>query len=273
MIQRVVGMYFSPTGTTKKVVMEIAQKLSEKFDCNLGEIDFTLPEDRKKVQSFGETDLVVFGTPVYAGRVPNVLLKYIDTLEGGGALAVPVAVYGNRAYEDSLAELQALLHEDGFIPVAAGAFIGEHSMSYTLAAGRPDVKDMEIISNFADGIYKKVTEENLPEEWRPLAVGGEWPSKGYYKPQDRNGNFIDIRKVVSKVSDKCNDCKICAEVCPMGSISYEDVRIYTGICIKCGSCVKRCPTGARYYDDEKFLYHVHEVEDCNMDRKEPETFL
>ena len=72
-------MYFSPTGTTEKIVQELVEILAIKFGCEKAYVDFTLPGIRETAQSFGKEDLVVFGTPVYAGRVPNVLLKYIPT--------------------------------------------------------------------------------------------------------------------------------------------------------------------------------------------------
>ena len=77
MIERVVAMYFSPTDTTKKVVKEIAGILADHLKCEQIDVDFTLPTVRESVQIFRKKDLVVFGTPVYAGRVPNILLKYI----------------------------------------------------------------------------------------------------------------------------------------------------------------------------------------------------
>lgn len=129
------SMYFSATDTTKKVVTGIAQKISEKIDWgkSINNIDFTLPGVREKSVSFSEKDLVIFGVPVYAGRVPNVLIKYLNTISGNGALAIPVVVYGNRNYDDALIELKDILESNGFIVIAAGAFIGEHSFSYTLA--------------------------------------------------------------------------------------------------------------------------------------------
>ena len=95
---KIQAMYFSPTGTTARVVCELATALAEKISGNagVGQMDFTLPGARKKAVSFGPQDLVVFGVPVYAGRVPNVLLKYLDTIEGRGARAVPVVLFGNR---------------------------------------------------------------------------------------------------------------------------------------------------------------------------------
>ena len=273
MIDRVVGMYFSPTGTTEKIVQELVELLSLKFQCEKAYIDFTLPGVREEVQTFSSSDLVIFGTPVYAGRVPNVLLKYIHTVSGGEALAVPIVLFGNRNYDDALAELQSLLAEDGFLPVAAGAFVGEHSFSEILGAGRPDNADMEVAETFADDIYNKLCDGFRPKKGELLNVGGEYPSKGYYQPRDRKGNPVDIRKVKPKTSDSCNNCKLCVKVCPMGSISFDNVRDFTGICIKCGSCIKKCPMGAKYYDAESYLYHQHELEEEYTRRAEPSLFL
>lgn len=75
--------------------------------------------------------------PVIAGRVPNVLLKFLDTLQGGGALAVPVVLYGNRNFDDALIELRNILQDRGFYAIGAAAFIGEHSFS---GSWRPAVR-------------------------------------------------------------------------------------------------------------------------------------
>ena len=84
---------------------------------------------------------------------------------------------------------------------------------------------------------------------------------------------MDIRKVTPKTSDSCNNCGLCAKVCPMGSINPENVRELTGICIKCGSCEKKCPMGAKYYDAESYLYHKHELEEEYIRRAEPSLFF
>ena len=78
MIKKVWGMYFTGTGTTEKVVTHIGKKIAEKLGVEYEDYDFTLPKVRKVEKSFIEEDLVVFGTPVIAGRVPNLLLKYLD---------------------------------------------------------------------------------------------------------------------------------------------------------------------------------------------------
>ena len=106
---------------------------------------------------FLKGNIVIFGVPVYAGSVPEVLLEYIKAVHGNGALAVAVVVYGNRDYDDALIELTDLLESQGFIVVAAAAFIGEHSYSKVLAQGRPDDGDMALATEFATLVSRKIS--------------------------------------------------------------------------------------------------------------------
>jgi NAD-dependent dihydropyrimidine dehydrogenase PreA subunit/flavodoxin len=265
-------MYFSATGTTEKVVTKVAQRISETIygQSAVKVIDFTLPGGRSEAVSFSEGDVVIFGVPVIAGRVPNVLLKFLNSINGNGAIAAAVVVYGNRNYDDALMELKDILVKDGFIVVAACAFIGEHSFSGILAKGRPDEKDMEAADDFARQICRKITEE---EEITSLEVKGIRPYRPYYKPQDKDGHPVDIRKVTPKTNSSCLGCGVCAEACPMGSIDTADISRLNGICIKCCACVKKCPVQAKYFDDEKYLIHKSELETEFNARREPELFI
>lgn len=140
-IKEVRAVYFSPTGTTRRVVECVAAELAARMSVPMQTVDFTLPQNRQAPLIFDSQSLIVFGTPVIAGRVPNVLLKYLAALEGQGAPAVPIVVFGNRDFDDALIELRDILAEGGCRPFAAAAFVGEHSFSRTLAAGRPDEED------------------------------------------------------------------------------------------------------------------------------------
>lgn len=274
-IRKVTGVYFSATGTTEKVVTLIAERLAELLTPGRGAdlFDFTLPSARLFTQEFGKGDLVVAGTPTYAGRVPNVLLPYLrENITSNGALVVPVVLFGNRNYDDSLIELCGILEDNGFIPVAGGAFIGEHSFSYKLAAGRPDAEDLKKAEGFADAAADKIRNTD-EQDLVPVKVRGEDPVRPYYTPRDRNGNGIDIRKVKPVTGPECDRCRTCVSVCPMGSIPEDDPTQCTGICIKCGACVKKCPMGCKYFNDENYVYHMHELEDMYVRRAEPELFI
>lgn len=273
-INKVWAVYFSATGTTRKTVECIAKGISEKLEAGYQAYDFTLPAARETPLQFNKGDLVIFGTPVYAGRVPNVLLKYLATMRGNEALAVPVVLYGNRNYDDGLIELRDILEKGGLHTIAAAAFIGEHSFSGILAEGRPDTADMILVNDFADRVAEKIQSSDELSGMDPIPVNGiAEPYRGYYQPRDRSGAPVDIRKVKPLTTEACSNCMICAEVCPMGSISRDKAAEFTGICIKCGACIKRCPMHAKYYEDEAFLHHQRELEEGFARRAEPEWFV
>ena len=214
MNQNIKSVYFSPTGTTRKIVTGIVDKLAQSMRSkSVKNIDFTLPHARKEPLSFTGQDLVVFGVPVYAGRVPNVLLKYLNGMMGNGASAIAVVVYGNRHYNDALIELKDILESKGMKVVAGGAFIGEHSFSKTLGMDRPDEQDMSVVTEFARQIYQKMTSQNVYES---LSVPGDRPYRAYSKPKDKDNKPMVLHKITPKTNSDCISCKLCANFCPMG---------------------------------------------------------
>ena len=275
-IKTVWSVWFSATGTTQKVVTALSKSLAEQLGAGWQEYCFNLPKAREEDLTFGPGDLVVLGVPVYAGRVPNLILPYVrDRIHGGGALAVPVVLYGNRNFDDGLMELRNVARDNGFCPVAAGAFVGEHSFSKVLGAGRPDGDDMALVQQLADRTAAKV--KALTEApAQAVEVEGCDPIRPYYTPRDRHGEPIRDFLKAKPVTDpaKCVKCGLCARICPMGSIDPQDVSSVVGKCIKCCACVKKCPRGAKYFDHEGYLYHQHELEDQYAGRRaESKIFL
>ena len=65
-IKKVWKVYFSPTGTTKKVVTLLAEETAAALGAALEEYDFTLPAARQNFPQVDSDDLVVFGMPTYA---------------------------------------------------------------------------------------------------------------------------------------------------------------------------------------------------------------
>ena len=164
-LKSVTAAFFSPTGNAKKIVNEIAQEIAAQAQVPLRTIDFTLPEARNDDGTKGEgalyafepCDLVVIGTPVYAGRIPNKILPAFQTLfAGNGALAVPVVTFGNRSFDNGLIEVRMEMEKHGFHTIAGAAFVSEHVFSDKLAAGRPDEEDMQSMRRFADAVAAKV---------------------------------------------------------------------------------------------------------------------
>ena len=265
---------FSPTGTTRRVSSCVAEALAVRQGLSLHIHDVTQPQQRREALSFGPDDLAVIGFPVYAGRLPNLLLPYIKTLRGEGTSAIPLVVFGNRNYDDALLELGLLLEDQGFRCVSAAAFVGEHSFSRTLGAGRPDAADLETARSFAEKTAEKLKQGRFPKDLWELLGEAERPLKPYYIPRDRDGNPINILKVKPRLDPvKCIGCGKCVPLCPMGSISAENVAEIRGVCLKCGACIKGCPHGARYFDDPGYLLHTRILEEQFGRRAEPSLFL
>ena len=116
----------------------MAEAAGEALALPVRELDYTLPPAREQNYAFGEGDLIFWGSPTYAGRLPNVLLPFLrGRFTGGGAAAVAVVLYGNRGYDDALKELCEVLSGNGFCPAAASAMVGEHAFAPALPmAGR-----------------------------------------------------------------------------------------------------------------------------------------
>ena len=252
-MNRVCACYFSPCGNVEAAASAIAEGAARTLGLTMERVDLTLPAARAGDIEFGPGDLAILGTPVYAGRVPNKLMPYIrDHIHGKGALCVPVVCFGNRAFDDALAELFLLVRDNGFAPVAAAAVVSEHSFAPALAAGRPNDADLAELRAFGAKAAEKAQKNGpvLP------AVPGAMPPEKYYTPLRADGAPAKFLKAVPKTDmAKCTRCGTCAKVCPMGSVDSADPVVTTGVCVKCQACIKRCPAGARYFDDEDFLSH------------------
>ena len=148
-ITRVCAVYWSATGNTEKIVRAMGNAAAKALRCPLGELDFTIPAARETVTEFQAGDLVIVGSPTYAGKLPNKILPdFQSKLKGNGARAVAVVTYGNRSFDNSLAELVSVLKADGFITAGGAAFACRHAFSDLLAPGRPDDADLKAAETF-----------------------------------------------------------------------------------------------------------------------------
>ena len=158
--ETVCTVVFSPTGTSKKIAETVARSIASDAGTEaaaLKTIDLTHAAAHSAALSAGA--VAVIAAPVYGGHVAPTAAKRLETLRGSGTPAVVIAVYGNRAFEKAAAELAALAARQGFVPVAAAAFVGEHSYSTPetpVAAGRPDAQDLARAAEFGAAVRKKL---------------------------------------------------------------------------------------------------------------------
>lgn len=261
MYKKVNALYFSATGMVGKVVREIAKSLDKNYET----YNITFPKAREKSIEFTDQDIVVIGVPVYAGRVPELVADYFKKVSGDNTLAIFVAVYGNRDYEDALVELRDIFEEKGFIGVAACSFIGEHSYTAEVGTGRPDEMDLNIARDFTEKIKAKLTRTQSKDELDFFFVKGNVP----YKERK------DFPEMAPYTDDSCINCEVCAKFCPTGAISFQDFSdIDSKKCIACCSCIKRCPVDSKSMHHEFFnMIKERLITNCKEIRKEPELFL
>ena len=219
---QLLNAYFSPTGTT----YQVAQTIAEGFSCPVTEMD--LSSSDCKAQLSDNTVLLV-AAPVYGGRIPAVALERLSRLQSNGQKAVAVVVYGNREFDDALLELKNILAGNGFQVVAAAAFIAEHSIVRSIAAGRPDERDRAIARKFGADVAAKL------ESLTAVEVPGNDP----YRPANPSAFH-------PKANEACIQCGKCVEQCPVGAIPMANPgETLDNMCINCMRCVKVCPVQAR----------------------------
>ena len=271
MTKQITNLHFSPTGNAKKIGAALAQAAAAVLQLPVTAYDITLPQNRIALPVFTSEDLLIITMPVYAGRLPNKIAPdLIRLLKGDHTKAIAAVTYGNRHYDDALSEMKFILENAGFELVGAMAVPSEHAFSKSIATGRPDETDLAAIADYMSALAEKLkTELDLS----PVNVPGNDPVGPYYTPLGTDGKPAKFLKAKPLTRPElCTHCKLCAQNCPMGSISKADPADVTGICIKCQACVRHCPVQAKYFDDAAFQSHVQMLEGFAVGRKEIEYF-
>lgn len=189
--------------------------------CQAAEIQFT------------SQDAVVFGAPVYGGRLFKGFAERLAGVRGDQTPCVVTVTYGNRDYDDALLEFCDLVKAQGFIPIAAAALVGQHTYG-SIQVGRPDEKDLAENAAFA----QKAAEKLQNGDYSTPEVPGSRP----YQKGGNGGSFYPL------TSDACVQCGRCAAECPMQAIEKDYRTIRQDRCIACFRCIRRCPVGAKNID-------------------------
>lgn len=262
MIKRTNIIYFSPTGTTAK----ITQHISKGLGLPTVNYDLTLAKDRNsyKQLTINNDELVIVGIPVYGGRIPELLEESFAKFNGNNTPAVFIAVYGNRHYDDALLELKTIFEKRGFKGIAAGAFLGEHSFTSKLATNRPNTNDLNSALQFGKKIKSLITNCSDFKDIQ-ISVSGNFPYK------ERKA----MPPMGPETNEKCNDCGICAKVCPVEAIDFTNFRdINPNLCIRCNICVKNCPENAKAFTNDIYLKLTQKlINNFSSTQKEPELFF
>lgn len=246
-------VYFSPTHTTKHIVEAVAGGTEI---TNVIETDLTLQPSENQV--FSDSELAIIAVPVYGGKVAPLAVERLKAIRGANTPAVLIVVYGNRAYEKALVQLNTLALQQGFRVIACATFIGEHSFSNEkrpIASGRPDKNDLNLAREFGKQIHEKLEKPGLLHPVNAGKIGrlrqSFFPLLHFiYKVYKLRKSGVPLPKTPRVADkDKCVHCGACAAHCPAQAIEKNDeLQIDAKKCIKCCACVKICPHKVRIYD-------------------------
>lgn len=228
-------------------------------------IDLTYPAGQPAPLPAGA--VAIFAVPVYGRHVAPAALERLREIRGEGTPAIVLAVYGNRSFGTAVAELASFVAERGFVPVAAGAFVGEHSYSTPetpIAQGRPDAQDLAAATAFGAQVREKLAKTGSspgrnPETASDTAAttrttqtdsmdAAKAPATGALVPIDpaklrepRTPLLPKLRFIRFVLGYRRRQKRNPVVLLPEGDAAR---------CTQCGRCVALCPTQAIARGDE-----------------------
>lgn len=250
---KVTSVYFSPTGNTKRSTEAMALAIANDYDV----FDITRYSNRSLTHEFDSDDFVIFGMPVYAGRIPTIAAPRLEGFTGKNTPCIIVATYGNRHYDDALVEMEDIVTSHGFIVKGAAAVIGRHTYG-EIQMDRPNENDLAESAEFAKTVFEHLAEQ----EKTAVTIPGNRPY--------RDGIYGGSHKPLT--ADSCIGCGICKEGCPIRAIG-EDFKVNSELCIACFRCIRNCPVGAKNMDTEAYQTFAKGFSEKLSKRRENEFFL
>ena len=216
---------FSPTGGTEKVAKAVTRSWPQ-----VEMIDLSASATNYKDISLEKNSLVIIAMPSFGGVAPQLALNRLAMIKGNESKCAIAVVYGNRAYEDTLVQMEDYAQKAGLQVIAAISAVAEHSIIHKYATGRPNLEDCKELEKFG----KQILEKAVSDDWLKPHIPGNRP----YKKAGAG--------MVPKADSSCTVCGLCALKCPAEAISMDNLKISDkSKCISCMWCVSICPVHAR----------------------------
>lgn len=241
-------IYFSGTGNTKFVAQNIKAELERyRKDVDLINIE----KDRINPNDY---ESLIIGGPIYVERYPDILLEYVEKyLKEFNGNCMLFTTQG--AKKESFA-FQHFINRLPFINVIYCMFIpmpnNFYNFMFEMSSKQEEnqlIKESSLlikkeIKDFFNGKIKVYPKSNFNVTMIDKAYKIFY---NYYK------SFLT--KKINIDMNKCNNCKLCENSCPVDCIKIEDNANFNKDCILCQRCMSRCPNKAFLYKNKPFIQY------------------
>lgn len=230
--------YFTGTGNSLAVARALSERVPESELVPIPKLMLS----HKKNTVFEDVNIgVIF--PLYAMGVPNIVVKFFETLDLSKAGYVFSITTEGGAYGFPKGQVQKLCKNSGH-SLDAAWWIQMPNNYIPMEGAQPKTTQKTIredalrkISVIAEDI--KIRKQVLTD----LSIVGKLFRMVMYRYFMRNISSFDKKFIVSH---SCNGCMICAKVCPVNNIQSlpKGKKVWLHNCEGCLACLQFCPVEA-----------------------------
>ena len=271
-------VYFSPAGSTRHVARIMERRFKE-WGIEPSLYDLAKNSGLSQViseQIRGDSCLIV-GSPVYVSHAAPPVMQFLAELTPvTTASAVPYVTWGGASSGIALFEMARELGKKGFEILGAAKVMAVHCLMWQLenplGEGHPNSEDERIVEKLVDEMNRKMQSHSTK--------GIDLSDLAYQEEEihaEMEKMSLEIAKAHMPVreveQELCNQCELCAEVCPTASVVLDPYPVFGKSCIYCFSCMRNCPEGAIKANLSEIWQRIRDRAECFVERPYTEIFI
>ena len=243
----IVMIYFSGTGNSKYIVDYLGNKLKE----NNHNVKIYNIEQNPIIPI--DTDLLVIGGPIYAGNVPEKLIRWVlRNVPESSANSIVYSTSAGLINANGVDSLAKKLSKKGYNILAKETYLMPRNFyfgKYPKNTKDEVDKMLEDVNRQLDELVDKICLDTLSSK--------EFENKGVLGKDLLAETFSVMSRFMGKsfsVDDNCIKCGICVKNCPENNINFDkDKNIrFSNKCMLCCRCIHNCPKNAINYKGKKY---------------------
>ena len=245
--------YFSGTGNSKKIAIELAKRLPDSTLISLA------TNNHKKIKAHGRVGLVF---PVYSLGIPMIVENVIKSMDLSEVNYIYAVVTMGGGYGIVFQLLDKLLRKkDKYLSASFSLIMGSNSNLFIKIPGtsaiRSAVEQDELYQNAQVKLEKIIdlVQSEMEIHEPTISLSAKLISKMANAAFKSNLSKFDREFHTSN----CKQCGICAKNCPVNNIEMKESKPkWLGKCEACLRCFNICPNTAILYgkmDHPKMFEH------------------